>query len=167
MGGCQGGWYCCLENKQINKKQDQKKVISWGSSSQASRCCIALSCGVSQGSILGPWLFSLNLLPLDCILRKQGISFQCYADDCQIDVPPSKKDPILFVFNSWNGLSPPSPSEMLKWVEMYKMSFMVRRCAKLLQHRTDDCRGLLTRCRNFLPSVTVAVSGSFQEKAIG
>ncbi len=66
---------------------DRSFSVRLGDSTSSST---PLHCGVPQGSILGPILFAIYLLPLGEICQRHGMSYHLYADDCQIYMPISK-----------------------------------------------------------------------------
>ena len=73
----------CLEWFESYLTNRHQFVYISGTSSPIVQC----PCGVPQGSVLGPLLFSLYVSPMTEVIDSSGFRFHQYADDTQLYIP--------------------------------------------------------------------------------
>ncbi len=69
----------------------------------------SISSDVPQGSVLGPLLFTIYMLPIGQIIKHHGFNFYCYADDIQI----------YFSTPSTSVFPPPTLTNCIKELELW------------------------------------------------
>ena len=60
-----------------------QRVVLDGKQGQVQSNPVTLKCGVTQGLVLGPIVFTLYISPIGDICRKQGIEYHSHGDDQQ------------------------------------------------------------------------------------
>ena len=97
----------------------RSEFVSMGSCKSESE---GITQGVPQGSVLGPLLFCIYMLPLGLIIRKHGLSYHFYADDTQLYITLKNRTSAQAITILLNCLH-----DIKAWMQQ---SFLQLNCAK-------------------------------------